>query len=134
MVRESHRKIKSLEDLAVVAAQAREEGKSVILCHGVFDLVHMGHVRHFQKAREEGDILIATLTTEKHVNKGPGRPVFNDAMRSEMLAALEHVDWVAVSPYPSAENVIEALTNVRWSRSMADGSYSQRTSRLVLRR
>ncbi len=109
MVRESHRKIKPLEDLAVLAAQAREEGKSVILCHGVFDLVHMGHIRHFQKAREEGDILIATLTTEKHVNKGPGRPVFNDAMRSEMLAALEHVDWVAVSPYPSAEKVIEAL-------------------------
>ena len=71
MVRDSHRKIKSLDDLTIIAAKAREEGKSVILCHGVFDLVHMGHVRHFQKAREQGDILIATLTTEKYVNNDP---------------------------------------------------------------
>lgn len=103
------RKIKTLEEIAKIAADARAEGKTVVLCHGVFDLVHMGHVRHFQTARQEGDILIVTLTTEKHVNKGPGRPIFNDELRAEMLAALEQVDWVAVSPYPSAENVIEAI-------------------------
>ncbi|MBB55362.1 MAG: cytidyltransferase [Magnetovibrio sp.] len=109
MVRDSYRKIKSLEEIAVVAGKAREAGKSVVLCHGVFDLVHMGHVRHFQRARQEGDILIATLTKEEYVNKGPGRPIFNDTMRAEMLAALEHVDWVAVSHYPSAERAIEAI-------------------------
>ncbi len=109
MVCDSRRKIKSLEEVAIIAAKSREAGKSIILCHGVFDLVHLGHVRHFQKAREEGDILIATLTKEEHVNKGPGRPVFNGSMRAEMLAALEHVDWVAESPYPSAERVIEAI-------------------------
>lgn len=109
MPRDPRRKVKTLDKIAAIAAEARAEGKSVVLCHGVFDLVHMGHVRHFQTARQKGDLLIVTLTTAIHVNKGPGRPIFNDALRGEMLAALEQVDWVAVSPYPSAESVIEAI-------------------------
>lgn len=109
MPRNSRRKIKTLDEVAAIAAEARAAGNSVVLCHGVFDLVHMGHVRHFQTAREEGDVLIVTLTTAKHVNKGPGRPIFNDELRAEMLAALEQVDWIAVSTYPSAENVIDAI-------------------------
>ncbi len=109
MATDPQRKIKLLDDVAQIAADARAAGKQVVLCHGVFDLVHMGHVRHFQTARKEGDILIVTLTTAKYVNKGPGRPIFNDELRAEMLAALEQVDWVAISPHPSAENVIEAI-------------------------
>ena len=109
MPRNPQRKIQTLDEIATVAEQARADGKTVVLCHGVFDLVHMGHVRHFQAAREQGDVLIVTLTTEKHVNKGPGRPIFNDTLRAEMLAALEQIDWVAVSPHPSAEHVIEMI-------------------------
>lgn len=109
MPRDLLRKIKTLDEVSVIAADARADGKQVVLCHGVFDLVHMGHVRHFQTARKEGDVLIVTLTTAKHVNKGPGRPIFNDDLRAEMLAALEQVDWVAISPYPSAENVIDSI-------------------------
>lgn len=109
MTRNPQEKIQSLDKVAAIAERAREDGKNVVLCHGVFDLVHMGHVRHFQAARKEGDLLVVTLTTEKHVNKGPGRPIFNDSLRAEMLAALEPVDLVAVSPHPSAEQVIEAI-------------------------
>lgn len=109
MARDPQDKIKSLDEIATIADEARKAGNSVVLCHGVFDLVHMGHVRHFQTAQKEGDILVVTLTTEKYVNKGPGRPIFNDALRAEMLAALEQIDWVAISPYPSAEKVIEAI-------------------------
>ncbi|MBL94260.1 MAG: cytidyltransferase [Magnetovibrio sp.] len=102
-------KIKTLDEIAEIAAVARVAGKKIVLCHGVFDLVHIGHVRHFQLARKEGDLLIVTLSTEMHVNKGPGRPVFNDGLRAEMLAALEQVDWIAISPDPSAERVIEVI-------------------------
>ena len=109
MLRDPLHKVKSLDEISVIAADARATGQNVVLCHGVFDLVHMGHVRHFQKAREEGDVLIVTLTAEKYVNKGPGRPIFNDSLRAEMLAALQQVDWVAVSPYPSAEKVIHVV-------------------------
>lgn len=109
MPRNLKRKVKSLDEVAAIAAEARSKDQRVVLCHGVFDLVHMGHVRHFQAARQEGDLLIVTLTTEQHVNKGPGRPIFNDALRAEMLSALEQVDYVAVSPHPSAETVIETI-------------------------
>jgi len=109
MPRDTQHKIKDLDEIASIAAEARADGQRVVLCHGVFDLVHMGHVRHFKAARQEGDLLIVTLTTEKHVNKGPGRPIFNDSLRAEMLAALEQIDLVAVSFYPSAEKVIDLV-------------------------
>ncbi|MBO6948131.1 MAG: adenylyltransferase/cytidyltransferase family protein [Rhodospirillales bacterium] len=109
MPRNIRRKIKTLDEIAKIAADERANGRTVVHCHGVFDLVHMGHVRHFQSARAEGDVLIVTLTTAKHVNKGPGRPIFNDDLRAEMLAALEQIDWVAISPHPSAEHVIETI-------------------------
>lgn len=109
MPRDPLSKIISLDKLAGIAADDRAAGKNVVLCHGVFDLMHMGHARHLQSARAEGDVLIVTITTDKHVNKGPGRPVFTDQLRAEMLAAMEQVDWVAVSTYPSAERIIETI-------------------------
>jgi rfaE bifunctional protein nucleotidyltransferase chain/domain len=107
--REARNKVKTLEQLAEVAAAARAAGHSVVLAHGVFDLVHMGHVRHLEAARREGDVLIVTLTADAFVNKGPGRPIFPEMMRAEMLGALEYVDWVGVNHAPSAENVLETV-------------------------
>jgi rfaE bifunctional protein nucleotidyltransferase chain/domain len=84
-------------------------GKTVALAHGVFDLLHLGHVRHIEAAAREGDILILTITADRFVNKGPGRPVFTEQLRAEMLAALEFVDWVAINPHPSAEDMLRAV-------------------------
>jgi rfaE bifunctional protein nucleotidyltransferase chain/domain len=102
-------KVKTLEQLGEIAAIARAAGRSVVLAHGVFDLVHMGHVRHLEAARREGDMLIVTVTADVFVNKGPGRPIFPELMRAEMLGALEYVDWVGVNHAPSAESVLEAV-------------------------
>lgn len=102
-------KIKSLDELADISAAARAAGKGVVLAHGVFDLLHLGHVRHLEAARAEGDILMVTISSDKFVNKGPGRPVFPEAQRAEMLASLSIVDHVAVSPEQGAEYVIEQL-------------------------
>ena len=102
-------KIQTISDLADIAAKHRAAGQSVVLCHGVFDLVHMGHIRHMEAARREGDILIVTLTVDRHVNKGPGRPIFPDHMRAEMLAAIEHVDYVAINEDPTAESVLRTI-------------------------
>ena len=57
-------------------ARRRASGRFVVLAHGVFDLLHIGHIYHLQEARAAGDVLIVTLTADQHVNKGPGRPVF----------------------------------------------------------
>lgn len=102
-------KISSLEDLAAVAQEGRKSGKRIILAHGTFDLLHMGHVRHLEQARELGDILLVTLTADKFVNKGPGRPVFTDLLRAEMAAALACVERVAINNAATAENVIRIV-------------------------
>ncbi len=101
--------ILNLDDLAVVAETLRTEGRRVVLCHGMFDLIHLGHVRHLQRAREEGDVLMVTVTADSYSRKGPGRPVFTDVLRAEALAALECVDYVAINHADSAEAVIEKL-------------------------
>lgn len=79
------------------------------MCHGVFDLVHMGHVRHFEAARREGDVLAVTVTADAFVNKGPGRPVFPDTLRAEMISSIQYVDYVAINHAPTAESVIEVV-------------------------
>ena len=102
-------KIKSLEKLSEISHASRSLGKKVVLAHGVFDLVHMGHVRHLEAAKKAGDILIVTITPDNLINKGPGRPVFTELLRAEMLAALESIDWVGVSDWPSAEQLIDMI-------------------------
>ena len=102
-------KIKTLDELETMCRALRAEGKQIVHCHGVFDLMHPGHVRHFEAARAEGDILIVTVTPDRFVNKGPGRPVFNERLRSETVAALGSVAFVAITESPSAEDVIRRL-------------------------
>lgn len=102
-------KMRRLDDLATLSAQFQAAGKTVVLCHGVFDLLHMGHIRHFESARREGDVLMVTVTADRHVNKGPGRPIFSEHMRAEMLAAIGYVDFVAVNDSPTAEEPLQRI-------------------------
>ena len=102
-------KIRKVEDLAEIAAQAKRAGGSVVLAHGCFDLLHMGHVRHLEAARAQGTLLIVSVTTDRYVNKGPGRPVFPELFRAEMIAALSCVDYVVVSNWPTAEGVLHLI-------------------------
>lgn len=102
-------KIKTLKELASLVGALKSEGKTVVLCHGVFDLIHPGHIRHFQAARREGDVLLVTLTPDKYVGKGPGRPVFNQALRAESLASLACIDHVAINEWPTAVDTIKML-------------------------
>src|SRR5262245_30448859 len=103
-------KIVTLEDLAAIVQQMRRGGKTVVQAHGTFAFLHLGHVRHLQAAKQHGDVLVVTLTADRFVNKGPGRPVFGEAARAEMLASLEHVDWVAVN---YAMDAVNAITLIR---------------------
>ncbi|MBF0163663.1 MAG: adenylyltransferase/cytidyltransferase family protein [Magnetococcales bacterium] len=102
-------KIITLQELAEKSRQCREQGERVVLCHGVFDLIHPGHVRHLQKARSFGDRLVVTITADPFVNKGPGRPIFPDTLRAESLAALDCVSWVAVNHATTALPVLHAV-------------------------
>ena len=106
-------KIISLSKLAEIIDQLKKDQKSIVHCHGVFDLVHPGHLKHFEDAKKLGDILIVTISPDLYVNKGPGRPVFNERLRLEHLAALQMIDYVAVNDTPSAvETILHLKPNV----------------------
>jgi len=83
--------------------------KKIVLCHGVFDLVHPGHLNHFKQARSLGDILIVSITSDRFVNKGPSRPFFSQDHRAEFLSSLEIVDYVVISDSVSSKEIIERL-------------------------
>lgn len=102
-------KVLALAALAEQVQRLRAQGRRIVLCHGTFDLLHIGHVRHLKRARHEGDVLIVTVTADAHVHKGPGRPAFTHDLRAENLAALECVDWVAVNHAETAVNVLDLL-------------------------
>jgi rfaE bifunctional protein nucleotidyltransferase chain/domain len=111
MIRDSglDAKILSLDELATVLSRERARDKRAVQCHGVFDLLHPGHIRHLEAARREGDLLVVTVTPDRFVNKGPGRPVFNQRLRAESLAALVSVDYVAITESPTAVDAIRKL-------------------------
>jgi rfaE bifunctional protein nucleotidyltransferase chain/domain len=102
-------KIRTLDELAAIVQSLQAAGKVVAQAHGTFDLLHLGHVRHLQAARRLCDVLIVTVTADTFVNKGPGRPVFTEALRAEMLATLEYVGWVAINNSPDAVSAIQRL-------------------------
>jgi rfaE bifunctional protein nucleotidyltransferase chain/domain len=102
-------KILSLEELATVLARLRAEGCRIVHCHGVFDLLHPGHVRHLAQARKFGDVLVVTLTPDRYVNKGANRPAFPEGLRAEVLASLATVDYVAINHWSTAVETIHLL-------------------------
>jgi rfaE bifunctional protein kinase chain/domain/rfaE bifunctional protein nucleotidyltransferase chain/domain len=101
-------KILSLQDLAKHLDTIRQD-KKIVLCHGVFDLLHIGHIKYFQSAKNAGEILIVTVTPDRYVNKGPDRPVFQEQLRCEAIAALAVVDYVAINEWPTAVETIQLL-------------------------
>lgn len=102
-------KIWALHDLAAELQRQREQGKQVVQCHGVFDLLHIGHIRHFEQAKQQGDILVVTVTPDRYVNKGVGRPAFPDNLRVEVIASLDCVDYVAINEWPTGADTIKLL-------------------------
>ncbi len=87
----------------------KKQNKTIILCHGVFDLVHPGHIIHLEQAKEMGDILVVSITAAQYVRKGPGRPYFDDEMRMKFLEALECVDYVMLSEGYTVDDIIESV-------------------------
>src|SRR6202023_1815520 len=88
-------KIKSAQELCEILGP-RPRKRRVIMCHGVFDVVHPGHVRHLLYAKSKADILVASITADKHITKGVHRPHVPQDLRAVNLAAFEMVDYVLI--------------------------------------
>lgn len=102
-------KIVSLNDFIKIRSRVFQEEKKIIHCHGVFDLLHPGHIAHLEEAKNLGDILVVSITSAPFVNRGPGRPFFSDELRMKSLAALSCVDYVLLVEAPTALEIIDIV-------------------------
>ena len=102
-------KILEINELAKKIQVLKSEGNKIVHCHGCFDLMHPGHIKYFQAAKKMGNILVVTVTRDIYVDKGHDRPVFNQTLRAESIAALECVDYVAINKWPTAEETLRLL-------------------------
>lgn len=87
----------------------KKKKKKIVLCHGVFDLFHIGHIRHIKFAKSHGDILVISITKDRFINKGNGKPVFNENLRAELISTIEYVDYVYISESETAIDVINLI-------------------------
>jgi rfaE bifunctional protein kinase chain/domain/rfaE bifunctional protein nucleotidyltransferase chain/domain len=102
-------KILTLPQLIEARTAARAGGQRIVQCHGCFDIVHPGHIRHLRQARALGDLLLVSITGDGGINKGAGRPLIPEELRAENLAALDCVDYVHIDPNPTALSLLEAV-------------------------
>lgn len=104
-------KILSLDELLGVREGLRAASKTLVFTNGVFDLLHVGHVRYLAAARSLGDALVVAINSDKAVRelKGSGRPVMNESERAEILAALRQVDYVAIFDDLSPRSLISRV-------------------------
>jgi rfaE bifunctional protein nucleotidyltransferase chain/domain len=116
-------KLKTAEELAAIRAGLAQNGRRLVITNGCFDLLHVGHVRYLQQARQLGDVLVVALNADQSVRelKGPNRPINTELDRAEVLAALECVDYVTIFP---EKRVTAVLRKVRPHVYTKGGDYS----------
>jgi rfaE bifunctional protein nucleotidyltransferase chain/domain len=102
-------KIYDLNFIANIAAELKSNGKKIGLCHGVFDIIHAGHIDHFNEVKTKCDYLFVTITEDKYVNKGPNRPVNNHYFRAKVLDSIKQVDYVGINYSPDAVKSIMSI-------------------------
>jgi rfaE bifunctional protein nucleotidyltransferase chain/domain len=98
-------------EVTALGERLRREGRRIVFANGCFDLLHVGHVRYLQAAKEQGDVLVVGVNSDRAVAalKGPGRPLLRAEWRVELVAALEGVDYVVIFDDLTAESVLRDL-------------------------
>ena len=104
-------RILNRDELSTRILKARSGGARIVLANGCFDVLHVGHIRYLQGARELGDVLVVGVNSDRQVaiQKGAGRPILPATERAELLAALESVSYVTIFDEPTVEELLLAL-------------------------
>jgi len=123
-------KVLKFDDLSTVIKAHREQGQKIVQCHGCFDLMHPGHIKYFQASKKMGDILVVTVTPDKYIDKGPNRPVFDESLRAESIAALECVNYVAINLWPTAEETLRLLLPDYYVKGQEFEKFQDKTGKL----
>ncbi len=103
------KKILNLSDLKKKVFSLKGKNKKIVHCHGVFDLIHIGHIRYLEEAKKLGNCLIVTITEGSFIQKGPNRPLFNNQDRLYALSSLELVDFVHLNKSETAQEIIKTI-------------------------
>lgn len=105
----SKNKIYSLKKIKNKILIEKKKKKTIVHCHGVFDVLHYGHIKHFKSAKKNGDFLIVSITSDEFVNKGKGRPIFNSVLRAEVLSSISYIDAVYINKDKTPINFIKQI-------------------------
>lgn len=105
------RKVKSRTELKGLLTEHRRRGERIVFTNGCFDVLHAGHIKFLHFARSQGDVLVLGLNSDASVRKikGPGRPIYTQNERAQMLSALADVDYVVIFGEPTPEKLIQAV-------------------------
>lgn len=102
-------KILNIEELSDKLNSFRALDQKIVYCHGCFDLLHIGHIRHFRQAKQYGDVLVVIVTPDQYASREPGHPVFNEQYRAEAVASQSVVDYVSINKWPDTEKSLRLL-------------------------
>ena len=104
-------KIKTKQEIEKIVEKLKKQGKKIVTTNGVFDILHIGHIRTFEEAKKQGDILIVGLNSDSSVKKikGPERPINNENDRAEVLAALEIIDYIVIFEEETPIKLLELI-------------------------
>lgn len=108
---DSREKIVSREGLSEILSEHGRAGRKIVFANGVFDLLHVGHVRYLQAARAEGDILVVGVNSDASTKrlKGDGRPILTERARASLVAALVAVNYVVIFDDPDVRSLLQEL-------------------------
>jgi cytidyltransferase-like protein len=102
-------KVLELQELAEKIGGLKVRGKKIVHCHGIFDILHIGHIRYLEQAKQMGDVLVVTVRSDRLASRGDRPAEFDERARSEMVASLRFVDYVSISGLSAAADVIRLL-------------------------
>lgn len=115
-------KIKTLQEIKEIVAYLKKQDKKIVTTNGVFDILHIGHIRYLEKAKKLGDILIIAINSDNSVKqiKGPKRPLNKQDVRAEALAALQCIDYVLIF---NETDPVKILSEIKPAVHVKGGDY-----------
>ena len=121
MNKQTNKKIFFIDDLLENINNVRQNGKTIVQCHGVYDVIHPGVINHFNEAKQQGDILVVTVIRDRDVRRGPGRPIFFEQLRAQNVASLHIVDYVCIVDDEVPYDCLKRIKPDIFAKSKQDG-------------